>query len=136
MTITGRYAPKRTILEIVSFFSSSTLHFRMRLVGFFYDDKVPTLTSLVSILTDIISGLSPLEIRSSYLFIYFLSMPESSSPVSTRIVLILVNITYRSRNRNSPITLSLNIISGRRGAFYTFRTRGPKNTRLLSIYTY
>ncbi len=136
MTITGRYAPKRTILEIVSFFSSSTLHFRMRLVGFFYDDKVPTLTSLVSILTDIISGLSPLEIRSSCLFIYFLFVPESSPPVSTRIILILVSAAYRSRNRNFFIILSLNIMPGRRGAFCVFRIRGPRNIRLLFIYIY
>ncbi len=81
MAATGRYALKRIILEIVSFFLSSTFRFRMRFVGFFHDGKVSILISLVSVLVDIISGLSPLEIYSSCLFIYFLSMPESSPPV-------------------------------------------------------
>ncbi len=136
MIVIGRYAPKRIILEIVSFFLSSTLRFRMRLVGFFYNGKIPALTSLVLILINIILGLSPFEIRSSCLSIYSSFIPESSPPVSTRIILILINITYWPRNRSSLITFSLNIISGRRDTLYTFRIRGLRNTRLLSIYIY
>ncbi len=136
MAATGRYALKRTILEIISFFLSSTLRFKMRLIDSFHDGKISTLISLVSVLINIISRLSPLEIRSSYLSIYSSSVPESSPPVSTRMALILISTTYRSRNRSSPITLSLNIMPGRRGALYIFRTRGLRNTRLLSIYIY
>ena len=133
---TGRYALKRIILKIINFFSSSTFHFKIRLINSFYNGKIPTLTSLVLVLTNITSGLSPLEIRSSYLFIHFSSIPESSPPVSIRIILILISTTYRSRNHSSPIILSLNIMPGRRGVLYIFRTRGPRNTRLLFIYIY
>ncbi len=136
MTAIGRYALKRIILGIINFFSSSTLRFRIRLVDSFYNSKISALTSLVLILTNITSRLSPLEIRSNYLFIHSLSIPESFPPVSTRMVLILVNIIYWPRNRSSFITLSLNIISGRRGILYIFRTRGLRNIRLLSIYIY
>ncbi len=136
MAATGRYALKRIILKIISFFSFSILHFRMRLMDFFYDGKISALTSLVLVLTNITSRLSPLEIRSSYLFIYFLSVPESSSLVSTRIILILVSVAYWPRNRSSLITLSLNIIPGRRGTLCVFGIRGLRNIRLLSIYTY
>ena len=136
MAATGRYALKRTILGIVNFFSSSTLRFRIRLVGSFYNSKIPALTSLVSVLANITSGLSPFEIRSSYSFIHFSSVSESSPPVSTRITLILMSTTYWPRNRNSSIILSFNIMPGRRGAFYIFRIRGPRNTRLLFIYIY
>ncbi len=136
MTVTGRYALKRIVLGIVSFFLSSTLRFKIRLVGFFYDDRVSTLTSLMLVLANIIFRLSPLEIRSNYLFIYFLSIPESSPPVSIRIILILISAACWSRNRSFFITLSLNIMPGRRGTLYAFRTRGPRNTRLLFICIY
>ena len=136
MAATGRYVLKWIILGTASFFLFSTLRFRMRLIDSFYNGKVFILISLVSVLINIISGLSSLEIRSSCLFIYFLSVPESSPPVSTRIVLILVSVIYRSRNRSSFIIFSLNIISGRRGTLYIFKTRGSKNTRLLFIYIY
>ncbi len=132
----GRYALKRIILGIVSFFLSSTLRFRMRLIDSFYDDKVFILISLVSVLADITSGLSPLEIRSSCLFIYSLSISEFSPPVFIRIVLILVSAACWSRNRSSFIILSFNIMSGRRGIFCVFRTRGLRNIRLLFIYIY
>ncbi len=131
-----RYAPKRTILEIVNFFSFSTLRFRIRLVGFFYNDKVSILISLVLILIDITSGLSSLEIRSSCLSIYFLFMPEFSPLVFVRIVLILISAIYWPRNRSFLIILSFNVMSGRRGTFCVFRIRGLRNTRLLSIYIY
>ncbi len=108
----------------------------MRFVGSFYNNKVFILIFLVLILADIISGLSSLEIYLSYLFIYFSSVPESSPPVSTRIILILISITYWSRNRNSFITLFFNIIPGRQGTLYIFKIRGPRNTRLLFIYIY
>jgi len=107
MAATGRYTPKRTILGIVSFFSSSTFRFRIRLVSSFYNGKIPTLTFFVLVLADIISGLSPLEIRSSCLFIYFLSVPESSSLVSIRMVLILVSVACWLRNRSSFIIFFL-----------------------------
>ena len=94
MAATGRYALKRIILGIVSFFLSFTLRFRMRLVGFFHNGKVSVLISLVLVLINIILELSPLEIRSSCLFIYSLSVSESSPPVSTRMALILINIIY------------------------------------------
>ncbi len=108
----------------------------MRLVDSFYNGKVSILISLVSVLANIISGLSPLEIHSNYLFIYFLFIPESSPPVSTRMILILINATYWPRNRSSPITLSLNIISSRRDMFYIFKIRGLRNIRLLFTYIY
>ncbi len=136
MAVIGRYALKRIILRIISFFLSSILRFRIRLISSFYNDKVSTLIFFVSVLINIISGLSPFEIRSSYLSIHFLSIPESSPLVSTRIILILISTIYRSHNRSSPITFSLNIMSGRQGALYTFKIRGPRNTRLLSIYIY
>ena len=98
--------------------------------------EVFILISLVSVLADITSGLSPLEIRSSYSSIHFSSIPKSSSPVSTRITSTLINTIYWPRNRSSPIILSLNIMPGRRGILYIFRTRDPRNTRLLFIYTY
>ncbi len=66
----------------------------MRLVGFFYDGRIFILTFLVLVLADITFRLSLLEIRSSYLFIYFLSVPESSPPVFIRMVLILISVTY------------------------------------------
>jgi len=94
MAATRRYAPKRTVLGIINFFLSFILRFRMRLVGSFYNDRISTLTSLVLILINIIFGLSLLEIRSSCLSIYFLFMPESSSPVFIRMVLILVSVAY------------------------------------------
>ena len=94
MVATGRYAPKRIILGLVNFFLSSTLRFKMRLVSFFYNGKIPTLTSFVLILTNITSGLSSFEIRSSCLSIYSLFIPESSPPVFIRMILILISAIY------------------------------------------
>ncbi len=136
MAATGRYILKRIILEIVSFFLFSILRFRMRFVGFFYNGKVSVLISLVLVLVDITSGLSPLEIYSSCLSIYSLFIPESSPPVSTRMVLILMSVVYWPRNRSSLIVLSFNIISDRRGTLHIFRACGPRNIRLLSICIY
>ncbi len=136
MAVIGRYVLKRIILGIVSFFSSSTLRFRIHLIDSFYDGRASALTFFISVLADITFRLLPLEIRSSCLSIYFLSVSESSPPVSTRIVLILVSAVYWPRNRSSPITFSLNIMSGRRGILCVFRTRDLRNTRLLSIYIY
>ena len=136
MAATGRYAPKRTILRTANFFLSSTLRFKMRLIDSFHNGKISALIFLVSVLINIISRLSSLEIRSSYLSIHFLSIPESFPPVSIRMTSILVSVIYWPRNYNSPITLSLNIMSGRRDILYIFRTRDLRNTRLLSIYIY
>src|SRR6266498_5548129 len=131
MITTGRYALKRIVLGIISFFPSSIFRFRIRLMGFFYDGKISALISLVLILVDIILGLSPLEIRSSYLSIYFLFMPESSSPVFTRMVLILVNVVCWPRNRSFFIIFSFNVMAGRRDTFCVFGIRGLRNIRLL-----
>jgi len=136
MVATGRYALKRIVLGIVSFFSSSTLRFRMRLVDSFYDGKIFILIFLILILADIIFGLSSLEIRSNCLSIYFLFVPESSPPVFIRIILILVSAVCWPRNRSSPIILSLNIMLDRRGIFCVFRIRGLRNIRLLFICIY